>query len=406
MTLNYLVDLPRPQSQQLIAQAADVLEQTGGDIPKAALVLKAKVSDQSLPAAGQALETAAGRSALRDQYEWAGDGYFTLAGIQQASHPKICRHHAEKFRQCRNVLEIAGGLGFDSAALAKVAKKVTMLESDRLTAEMARRNLTLQRISNVEVRICKAEEFIDDSTLQLFDGLWADPARRSSSGQRVSKPSDYSPDLGWLLNLKISGPCGIKISPGLNLQELPRGFVREWIGFDRECREQILWRGTAVREGTVTLVDENLSYAGKAQTAEPTLIDPCSRDLSGWRLVEPHPALIRSGQLAGFYKEREIELLDPQIAYGVAREPVAPSPWWRLFAIKVAMPFNLKAINEYIKRFDWSSNTEIKKRGFPKEPEEIRKMLSFSKTASSKPGVIVLTRIGDSHWCFLCERDD
>ena len=177
---------------------------------------------------------------MADLGVWTQSGFFLDQTRQQATSPKLASWHSKRFAGCNKILEIGTGTGFDTRALAQSARHVVTIEIDPLLAEFARYNLALQLIENVEVRNCDLAA-LDDGLLD-FDGVWADPARRSKDGRRIKDPQHYSPSLAQVINIieRIDPTmAGIKLSASLDRSHLPSGWSGEWIGSEDECRELV-----------------------------------------------------------------------------------------------------------------------------------------------------------------------
>jgi hypothetical protein len=411
---------------------------TGGTLRAAAEVRKEwpEVASE-LRSAAIELTTLRHQAYERGYGEWTAQGFFTRQSLEQSTAPAIAAHHAARFAGRRRVVEICTGAGCDTAALAKAIRPngghVTSIEADRTLAECARRNLATQGVENVEVVCGQAEDVISTLRLAEYDGLWCDPSRRTASGRRVENTEEYHPPLSFLQNLtsKLSDDavCGVKISPAVTLAPATNGWKREWTGFAGECREQVLWRfgrkqqsQSTLRDGTVSLVDcgavwqppvetqgvegHNVEgYNGKIQSAGILATGTVPQ---GW-LVEPHPALIRSGHLSLFFAERGVALLDERIAYGIAPNAPSSSPFYEAFQILEAFPYNRKRLVERVRTRGWGTRTEIKKRGFPESPETVRSWLHLNRSNELKDfGVVILTRRGvgtsEQHWVILAER--
>jgi hypothetical protein len=95
-------------------------------------------------------------------------------------------------------------------------------------------------------------------------------------------------------------------------------------------------------------------------------------------------------------------LLDEQIAYGITNQKPPPSAWYQAFEILEAMPFHYARLRERLQAYSWGNRLEIKKRGFPETPEEIRKKLKLP--ASNEEGVLICTRKDQQHWALLAKR--
>jgi len=372
------------------------------DAPDLALKLKRSFQNISSNDLNLAIELILARriAVSRNLAPPSGRFYASRQSLQQSTHPMIAQHHAQRFAGCSHVVEICGGAGFDTAALARAAKHVTSYEADPILAEFLKANLAQMGINNVTVQ---ATPWTADLHCDHYDGLWADPSRRNADGSRVSDPEEYHPALSELFKAKITGIRGLKLSPGLNLEldsNSDANWVREWIGFDGECREQIVW---SAGQPQVTLVDRDISWRLDSTTSDTqsSIIQP----VDVRTLVEPHSAMIRSGALAQFFVQHSIQLLDPHIAYGASPSQLPNSPWWSAFTVLESFPYTQAALKRKVSELRWNSRTEIKKRGFPKEPDEVRRELDLAPPAiSSEFGVIVLTRIGRENYVFLAQR--
>lgn len=394
------------EGQALLYRTQSILESFAFDSAPASLKLKKLFPDTPNDHLKDALEITISRNKTKSLGAWAKRGLFTKQSIEQASHPLIAAHHAKRFENADHVLEIGTGVGLDTAALARKAQKVTSIEHDPKIAAYALHNLRLQGISNVVILTGKAETIIPSLCTQTFDGLWADPSRRDPQGKRVWSAEDYRPKLSFVLTIPCAGVRGIKISPGLNL-EVQKDFVREWIAFDEDCREQVLWSNTDVVDGTTynascarTWIPRDLLLTAESQIFNASFV--------GATLVEPHGAVIRSGRLQDFFLEHALAFLDPRIAYGIRSDLPPASVWYRRFKVLDALPYGLKKLKAKLKQLGWDSRTEIKKRGFPDDPDTLRGKLNLPKpqTDNDSFGVIFLTKIGNDHHIILAKRID
>lgn len=389
------------EGQRLLARVEELLRQHGGDTLRVVGALRLAVPQHSA-FHSQAIAIAQARTKAMVYGTWTQQGLFTRQSVEQATAPAIAHHHAARFRGCGTVLEICTGAGFDTAALAAVVKRVISIEANSELAAMARHNLACQGIGNVDVVVGRAEDVGAALDLAAIDGVWADPSRRSDT-RRLDNPDDYAPSLSFVLGIAGSRRCGIKIAPAATLEVLPHGWKREWIGYGGECREQVLWNNDAVIDNTVSLVDKGIVFQPQTNIARENLL--CRVPMESWagmEFVEPHNALVRSGVLQVFYAERGIALLDTHIAYGISKEHLPPSPFLTRFRICEAFAWNEKYLRKRLRELGWSNATEIKKRGFPQTPEQVRTKLKLP--AQGVQGVVVLTRMGKGHIVVLAER--
>lgn len=387
---------------ELLARVSEIAEQNRFDPSVTALKAAKKLSSTEGEKTRRAVEIVLLRKQAVFLGDWSRQGLFTREALEQASRPEVSARHAIRFQGCAHVLEIGTGIGADTAALAKEAKQLTSIERNARLAEMATHNLRVQGIDNVRVIATDIKDFLATASIEEFDGLWGDPARRDSSGKRLFDTEAWSPPLSFLLTQPSRGPIGIKISPGTDLESSLAGFSREWIGFADECIEQTLWKAAQVSDGTVYIADRGLEWVPPTQSLSAHFVRP--EDCVGMILVEPHAALIRSGHLADFYAQRGIALFDEHIAYGVAPDAIRDQ-LLRSFKVREVFPYNVARLNERLQALRWNSRSEVKKRGIKESAEEIRDKLRFQSTKSSSEfGTILLARVNQDHYCFLTQR--
>lgn len=386
---------------RLIEAATELALASKNDPAEIALKLKRLFPDRSTHELHTAIDLVVARAKGAARLgPWAKDALLTTRSVEQASRPEFSRHRAARFRGAKHILEIGTAAGFDTAMLARVADRVTTLEPDRNLAEMAQHNLAVQGIANVEIIPETAEEFITHAALDRFDGLFADPSRRSASGARIRGSDEYLPPLSLVLDLPVTGPRAIKISPAIDV-DLPAGWTREFLGLGGECLEQTLWFGVEKPLTSVYLADTDESWGDTGES--PYFVDIDS-PLTGY-FYDPHPALVRSRAVGSFYAEKGIHQLDPRCAYGVSSNLVR-SPFLQPFRIIDTIPFRIAALSKRIHTLGWSSRTEIKKRGVDVDPDEVRRKLKLPrpKNGAAPFGVVLIGRRGESLSAILAER--
>jgi hypothetical protein len=126
---------------------------------------------------------------------------------------------------------------------------------------MARENLKLQGITNFTSLAGNVDSVLAKLDLSTFDGLYADPARRSKSGDRFREADDYSPPLQKLLDLNFGRVRAIKVSPGLFFDPKDTGWIREFLGYGSECLEQTLLFGVKTKDSSVRLTELDLGWS-------------------------------------------------------------------------------------------------------------------------------------------------
>ena len=344
---------------------------------------------------------------IPDKHLFGPSALVTRKALQQSTRPQIARYHAQVFSGLNRVLEICTGVGTDTLAISRVVNKVTTIEADPALADYARWNFKAVGASNIEVLAGRAEEIVPQLNLGDFDGLWCDPSRRDAGGKRLKSAEDVEPPLSFIFSLKRPDICGIKCSPASFIKDLPHNWTREWIGFADECLEQTLWhrkdpKGKPIIDNQVRLFNPDGAWLPQADISQHSFDNnpPSTHDFF---LLEPHAALIRSGQLRSFFHEQLINPLDQSDhCYGWCINPPQNSVFYNQFRVISECPLQPKKIQGLINEFNLGPGTEIKKRGVPIEPDEIRKQLKFITGGSTR--VLLLTVSRGKRICYLADR--
>ena len=387
----------------LLQQAGQILEHYKDDPAAAAINLRRTAGNSETPATlSEALEISYARIKAK-HLGLATDGWLlSKQSLEQSTHPAIAAAHAARFTGCRRVLEICCGAGFDTAALVKRVGNVVGIEADAKLASFARHNLKKAGAGNATIEAGRAEDFVPGLDTSQFDGLWADPSRRDTHGRRIMNPTHYKPSLQFLMNLAVRGVRGIKVSPALGLASLPSGWSREWIGFGRECREQVLWHGTDMKSHCVNLIDCGASWSTEAATTlkvSPEIITPAEAIY----LIEPHAALIASGMVHEFFRKAGIALLDPDLLVGAVANRPPRSAFYSVFRQVSHFPYSFRQLRMELGKLTWGKRTEIKKRLVDDDPDLVRIKLKLPD--SDTFGVVYLVSVYRKKIAFLAQRE-
>jgi hypothetical protein len=207
----------------------------------------------------------------------------------------------------------------------------------------------------------------------------------------------YQPPLTQVRAWLAQAPAGgVKISPGVNLDELS-GYALdaevEFISERGELKECALWFGplrTAARRATL-LPGPHTLVAGPAASGE--LGPPQAY------LYEPDPAVLRAGLVTTLAAQLDARQLDPDIAYLTAPH-LRPTPFAHAYAIEDALPFQLKRLRQRLRALRVGRVT-VKKRGSPLEPEALIKQLRLE---GPEERVVVLTHVAAKPWALIGKR--
>ncbi len=339
-----------------------------------------------------ALEIAILRGEAIKKFPSAQQMYFTRAALQQATSFEVSTYRAARFHEFEQVFDLGCSIGGDTLALAAITQ-VTGLDLDPLRLAMAQTNLqNLGYHANfLQVDLRSPLPFTPAG--RLPSALFFDPARRTDH-RRIFSVKDYQPPLTQVHKWLSTYPAiGVKISPGVKLEELAEYDCEiEFISLNGELKEAVLWFGplkTAVKRATILPGPFSVT---KVQW--PAVTEQLSEPLG--YLFEPDAAILRAGLVQNLAAQLGAHQLDPDIAYLTAEEQV-DTPFARVWEIEAWFPFQLKRLRAYLRERN-VGQVIVKKRGSPLQPEVLIRDLRikgdqhrtiFLTHLSGKPIVIV-----------------
>lgn len=384
------------------AKAALALLQTADLADSQTLVLLQRLRRQfTAVEAGALLSLARLRQRALNKFPDAAKLFFTAEALEQATAWPIAQRRAAWIDQQAPpgpVLDLGCGIGGDLLALAQ-RRQVIAFETDPVRLRLAAANVAALGLAE-QVELIQADwtAHLAGGTLPTAAAAFADPARRID-GRRIFTVEAMQPPLSQLLHLQQHLPhLGVKTMPGIQDTEVPAHCGVEFISHDGVCKEAILWFGALAKHrrwASVYKEDEWLSLLGDSgQRAPVGALD------AGMVLYEPDSALIRAGAFWELCHQLQAHLFDPQIAYLVS--PTNQThPLVQSFVIQEVHGFNLKLLNRRLQALGYAI-VELKKRGVPFQPEELRPRLKLP--TAGKAGVVIFTRRGDDRLMLIGER--
>lgn len=313
---------------------------------------------------------------------------FTEHGVQQATRAAVARLHANRYVRagCSNILDMTSGIGADSMAFLEAGLQVTAVDADSVTAACAAQNLA----GYVGARVICADSLSID--LGSFDGVFADPARRSQRG-RTFNPLDYSPPLDRVLATRRDvSALGVKVAPGIGYADIPSDAHAQWISIDGDVVETGLWFGPlAEAPGRSALIirGEAVTEIQANQNPRAPIVPMEPRPL-GQYVYDPDGAVIRSGALHLLADELDAAPVSRDIAY-LTGDRFVSTPLARCF--QVVDQIRINKLAAYL-RERGVGVLEILKRGTDIVPDEFRKRLKLRGESSA---TVILTRLQGSH---------
>ncbi len=335
------------------------------------------------------------RTRARTKFGEFADGMlFTAAGLEQATRLEVAAHHARRYLAAgtTSVADLTCGIGADAMAFAGVGLKVLAVDADEVTAAVA--TVNLRHFPEAVVR------HADALTLDLtgIDALYADPARRTSSGARTHDPAAYTPPLDSLLALRARVPAlGVKVGPGLPHRAVPDDAHAQWVSADGEVVEAGLWFGPLAPEGPGRSALVLRGGTAHVVPDEPGAPRPEVGPVGSY-LYEPDGAVIRAGLVHRVATDVHGRLVDPTIAY-VTADRLTATPVASAYRVLDEMPFAVKRLRAYLRERGVGRLT-VKKRGTAVTPEALRSQLDLRGSAEA---TVVLTRVAGAQRVLVVE---
>jgi len=317
------------------------------------------------------LEQVGLRAKARDKFGAVAERmYFHPLALEQATDRFVARYKASRFATGAACLDLCCGIGGDLAALAErgPVAGIDCDERKTLLAEANCRVLGLAR--DASCRAARAEEVNPAEFAQWH----LDPDRRAR-GQRTTRVEDHEPNADFVRKLLALRPDGaLKLAPAAVLpDDWPATSELEWISRGGECRQLVVWFGSLARrpgESGATRIDAH-GEAATLHGAPGGLPEPAT-SISRY-LVEPDPAVLAANLTAALAERHGLSGLESGIGYLTGERPPA-DPLATSFEVLTLMSYQPKRIKALL-RSRGLGRLEVKKRGVPYDPDELRRQL-------------------------------
>ncbi|GAB3577828.1 class I SAM-dependent methyltransferase [Calidifontibacter terrae] len=332
--------------------------------------------------------------------EAAASMLFTTDGLEQATRPAIAVLHAQRFlaADVPIVYDLGCGIGSDAGAFASSGLSVVAVDADPATSRIAAANL-----AGTSARaVCARAEEVE---LPPEAGVWLDPARRTTGvadatgrTKRTFRLDQLMPSWEFVTGLGASGRAvGVKLSPSLDLRQVPDGAEAQWISLDGEVLEAALWFGPLVERAERSAVVLRSGSHSVVRPVDERFEPVASLDDLGAFLYEADRGVVRAGLTDALSAAVEGRELTAGLGHVTADRPV-DLPWARSFRIVDAVAYNVKTLRARL-RDEHVGVLTVKARGVAIDEPALRRQLKLNGSAAA---TILVTRVaGDQVVLFL-----
>lgn len=341
--------------------------------------------------------------------------------FEQCSSEPAARYKQRLLSPSDRILDMTGGLGIDTAAMASVTRHSEVLEIEPEMAAALEYNLSrLLPPGRATVTCGDALARLDHTLLDDVTMVYADPARRDMAdpGRRLSSMADYTPaPLQILLRLQeldYGGRLLLKLSPMLDihwlLEQLPTCTDLHILQVGDEVKELLLDLSMQPATSPVTIhlsiVDRQGEVTSRSYPLPTSLTaeTPYATQIESYIHI-PRPVLMKSGAYHLIAAEQGISLLGPNTHLYTSPRP-APDPLYKSYRVLEEIPYSKsvlkgKALKSLLERYPALS---VMSRHFPLTAEELRGRL---RTDESDRYFLLATTLGErDRKLLILSRDD
>lgn len=310
---------------------------------------------------------------------------FSHHGLEMMTHPAVAERRARRIAADGGpVVDLTCGIGGDLRAIAATGVSTVGVERDPVAALLASANVP------------HAEIVLGDATRPLVRlercAALIDPSRRAGIARRFD-PESFSPSWTMAVALASSASLGvIKGPPGLDLVHAPGEAEVEFVQLGKSLRECALWFGEGARQGLrrAVLLPEDVCLTSDAPEAPSETVSP------GAVIIDPESCVTRAGLVRHLAYTLGARMMDRQVAY-LSAESSAPHPMADTFEVLDVIPFSVSRLKTRLRQSGWRPD-QIRRRAFPVEPDELRRLLGRME---GEPVTLICTTLSGQRTIFV-----
>ena len=336
--------------------------------------------------------------------------------IQQCSSEPLARFR-QKIIEGESLADLTGGLGVDCYFMGRNMRRVVYVDAHPDAVEAVRHNYSVLGVSNTDFVNSTAEEYLKacEEASVRFDNIFIDPSRRSSSGGRVFRLEDCSPDVTTIAPsmLRVADTVYIKLSPLLDISQvisqLPCVSDVYAIGHATECKDLLVVLKSGQDAHSEPIIHaqmlsddgEPVSPISFCQSEEKSAVARLADHLPsvGEKIFVPSPAVMKAAPFSLLTNIYDLVMLGSGTHIYLGQNDIADFPG-RRFVIVGVFDLSKSSVGELRKAYPTAA---VAVRNFPMSADELRKKLKIGESsqnflfgvsaASGKPQLIVCHKL-------------
>ena len=303
--------------------------------------------------------------------------------------------------------DLTGGFGVDFMYMSESSSKAVYVERNTALCDTARHNASVFGRTNVEIVNSLAEDYL--KVMESSDIIYADPARRDTSGARTYAISDCTPDVLELLPLLLAKAryVFIKLSPMLDHNKAVSDInsiqrcVKEVhiVSTGGECKELLLLLSADSEENyNIYCINDTSEYSF---TSDETTIPPsiCNdEDYAEMYLYEPNASIMKAGCFGKLTRTYNMSVMAINSNLFLSHEIIGNFPG-RSFRVLCTTTMNKKELSRALSGI---KKANITVRNFPNTVAELRKRLKLGDGGNTY--IFATTTSKAVHQLLICEK--
>lgn len=319
------------------------------------------------------------RRRARDRHGDARGLLYSPHGLEMMTHPLVAERRAARLAGLDvPIADLTCSIGGDLVAVAGAARMALGVDIDSVAAVLAAANAPAAHV--VVGNALRPPVDLHGTAVLL------DPARRQGT-RRSRDPRGFLPPLDACLEAAQAATAGVvKAPPGVPSDLFPPVAEVEFVQVGRSLREATIWMGRGARPGLrrAVLLPGPHEMSADEPEAPPEPVPP------GAFVFDPEGCVTRAGLVRQLARRLGARLMDRHVAYLTGDDP-ALHPMAATFEVLEVVPFSVARLRRCLRDRRWRP-TEIRRRAFPVEPDELRRLLG---PLEGEPVALLCTTLSD-----------